>query len=95
MTGKIDIDGLPNFDAADYLTTPDRQADYLSLVLEDGDEEEIRRALGAIARARGRAGLGDASGMNRESLGDDGNPAFSTVMELVRALGLKLTVQPL
>ena len=36
--------------------------------------------------------------MNRQSLcvalSDQGNPAFSTVTKLVRAMGLKLTVQP-
>ncbi|RYE72203.1 MAG: transcriptional regulator, partial [Hyphomicrobiales bacterium] len=46
MTDKIDLGALPRFDAADYLTTPERQADYLSQALEDGDDAEIRRALG-------------------------------------------------
>lgn len=98
MTDKIDLGALPRFDAADYLTTPERQADYLSQALEDGDDAEIRRALGAIARARGMTGLAEATAMNRQSLyvalSDQGNPAFSTVTKLVRAMGLKLTVQP-
>jgi probable addiction module antidote protein len=39
------------------------------------------------------------AGLNRESLykalGDTGNPEFTTVMRVLRALGLKLTAQPI
>ena len=44
------------------------------------------------------AQIATEAGLNRESLykalGDTGNPEFSTVMRIVRALGLKLSAHP-
>jgi probable addiction module antidote protein len=86
------------FDAADYLTTGKRQAAYIAAALESGDADGVRDALGIVARARGMAGIAKSAGLNRESLykalGETGNPEFSTVMRIVRALGLTLSVRP-
>jgi hypothetical protein len=45
------------FDAAEYLDTPERQADYLALALESGDPEEVLDAQSLIAHARGKTAL--------------------------------------
>jgi probable addiction module antidote protein len=86
------------FDAAEYLDTPERQADYLALALESGDPDEVRDALSLIARARGMAEIASAARLNRESLyralGENGNPEFATVLKVVNALGLRLTAAP-
>jgi probable addiction module antidote protein len=86
------------FDAASYLDTEQRQAAYIAAALESGDAEFVRDALGIVARARGMARLAKDAGLNRESLykalGERGNPEFSTVMRIVRALGLTLSVHP-
>jgi probable addiction module antidote protein len=42
--------------------------------------------------------IAKSAGLNRESLykalGETGNPEFSTVMRIVRALGLRLSARP-
>ena len=53
MTRKIDITQLPDFDITEMLQTEQDIADYLSLVIEDGDPALLAATLGDIARARG------------------------------------------
>ncbi len=86
------------FDAADYLNTEARQVAHIAAALETGDADFVRDALGLVARARGMSEIAKSAGLNRESLykalGETGNPEFSTVMRIVRALGLSLSVRP-
>jgi probable addiction module antidote protein len=86
------------FDAADYLGTEKRQVAYITVALESGDADFVRDALGLVARARGMSEIAKNAGLNRESLyralGASGNPEFSTVMRIVRALGLTLSARP-
>jgi probable addiction module antidote protein len=86
------------FDAAEYLETEKRQAAYITAAFETGDAEFVRDALGVVARARGIGRIAKTADLNRESLykalGATGNPEFSTVMRVLRALGLTLSVQP-
>jgi probable addiction module antidote protein len=83
------------FDAADYLDTDERQAAYITAALETGDADFVRDALGIVARARGMAQIAEKADLNRESLykalGEKGNPEFSTVMRVLRAMGLTLS----
>ncbi|HEV2543527.1 MAG TPA: addiction module antidote protein [Methylobacterium sp.] len=84
------------FDIANYIRTPEDAAAYLTEVLEDGDEVEFRRALGTIARSRSMAGIAERAGLGRESLykalSETGNPGLSTVLGVLRALDLRMTV---
>ena len=93
------IKEMPRFDAADYLGTPEARADYLAAALEEGDASEIRRALNTVARSLGMISVAEAAGLGRESLykalGENGNPEFATVLELMRAMGLKLSALPI
>jgi probable addiction module antidote protein len=86
------------FDAADYLDSEERQIAYITAALETGDANSVRDALGIVARARGMSEIAKNAGLNRESLykalGENGNPEFATVMRIVRALGLTLSVRP-
>jgi probable addiction module antidote protein len=86
------------FDAADYLDTEERQVAYITAAFETGDADFARDALGLVARARGMSEIARIAGLNRESLyralGESGNPEFSTVMRIVRALGLTLAARP-
>jgi probable addiction module antidote protein len=86
------------FDAADYLDSEERQAAYISAALETGDADFVRDALGIVARAGGMGEIAKNAGLNRESLykalGETGNPEFSTVMRIVRAMGLTLSARP-
>ncbi len=84
------------WDAAASLKTKKDIAAYLDAVLEDGDPELLKAALGDIARAKGMSELARASGLGRanlyKALSSTGNPEFATVAKVVRALGLRLTI---
>ena len=66
----------------------------MEAALEDGAPALIAAALGDIARATGMSQIAHETGLGRESLykalSPDGNPEFSTVLKVVRVLGLRL-----
>lgn len=84
------------WDAAETLETKEDIAAYLDAVLEDGDPELLKAALGDIARAKGMTEIARTSGLGRASLykalSPGGNPEFATVAGVLRALGLRLAV---
>jgi len=84
------------FDITECLDSEAAIQEYFAQVLEDGDSEEIVRALGYIARARGMSDLASKTGLGRESLykalSADAKPRFETILKVTRALGLPLTV---
>lgn len=84
------------FDAAEFLDTEEAQAAYLSEILADGDPALVTQAIGTVARARGMTEVAKAAGMGRESLykalSPGGNPQFATILKVIRALGLTLSV---
>ena len=85
-----------DWDAAETLATKEDMAAYLDAVLEDGDAELLKAALGDIARAKGMTEIAKAAGLGRanlyNSLSPDGNPEFATVAKVLKALGLRLTI---
>lgn len=94
----IDMDKvqkLTKFDIQDHLETPQDIALYLEAVFEDGDPSQISAALGDVARARGMSQVARDAGVTREALykalSADGDPRFSTLFGVLKALGLKLT----
>jgi probable addiction module antidote protein len=92
MTGATTIP----WNAEDHLQTPEDIAAYLEAVFEDGDPELIAHAIGAVARSKGMTEIARRTGLGRQSLykalSPEGRPEFATVLKVVRALGLKLTV---
>lgn len=95
-TKKTKIKDLKKFDVVDYLKTEKDIAAYLSAVLEDGDPALFVAAIGDIARAKGMTEIAKKSGVTRESLYRalkvEARPRFETVMRVVQALGMKLSV---
>jgi probable addiction module antidote protein len=91
------VSKLRKFDAAEHLRTPEARAEYLSIVLADGDPAEIRDALNVVARAQGMSEVAKAAGVTREglykTLGTGGNPEFATVMRIIGAMGIRLSAQ--
>ena len=85
-----------SWDPAEHLETGEDMAAYLNVALEEGDLSLIMATLGDIARARRMAVVAQETGLGRESLysslSAEGNPEFSTVLKVVRALGLRLQV---
>jgi len=84
------------FDAAELLDSPEAQAAYLSEIMAGGSPAEITQAIGTVARARGMTAVARDAGVGRESLykalSGEGNPEFGTIMKVLGALGLGLTV---
>ena len=90
---------LRRWDSAEHLKTEEDIALYLEACLEEAGDDAafIAKALGNIARARGMTQLAHDTGLGRESLykalSGDGNPSFSTILKVIKALGLKLHVE--
>lgn len=78
---------------------PEYAAEYLKAAMEDSDEPKVLLiALRQLAKAHGIARVAKRAHIERESLyralSPKGNPRFSTIMAITRALGLTLTVEP-
>lgn len=86
------------FRIEDFLKDPADAVAYLQVVLEDGDNGEIRRALNNVARAQGISSLARSTGLSREALykafGENGNPTLTTLLAVFKALGVKMSVAP-
>jgi probable addiction module antidote protein len=85
------------FKTADHLKTRKDIVAYLNAALEDGEPAVLLEALRNVAQARGGIGtLAKAAGVSRESLyrtlSRRGNPKIDTVMTLLWAMGLKLSI---
>lgn len=84
------------WDAASALESKEDIAVYLDAVLEDGDPDLLKAALGDIARAKGMTDVARAANLGRanlyKALSPEGNPEFVTVAKVLRALGLRLSV---
>ncbi len=84
------------WDPAEHLDSPEAIAAYLDAAMEEGDSALIAAALGDVARARGMTQMARDTGVTREALyralSPEGNPEFSTVLKVVKSLGLRLSV---
>jgi probable addiction module antidote protein len=89
---------VPQFDAAEYLDSPETIANYLTEAFETGDDEFIAQAIGTVARAQGMSSVARDAGVSRENLyralNSGGKPEFSTVMKVLGALGVQLIAKP-
>ena len=87
------------FDIAEYLDTEELREGYLELVAKDGTQEELLRAINAVARARGMTKTAKEAGITRDglykALAPEANPAFSTVFNILHAIGYTLTPTPI
>ncbi|MNP57343.1 hypothetical protein D3C76_1521660 [compost metagenome] len=67
-------------------------------MLADGDTEELIRAIGYVAKARGMSQIAKDSGLGRESLykafAPGAKPRFDTMLKVIHALGIDLLAQP-
>lgn len=84
------------WDPVDHLQSEEDMAMYLDACLEEdpGDGSVVRAALNDIARAQGMTQLAKATGITREglykALSPTGNPEFSTILKVIKALKIKL-----
>jgi len=84
------------WDVVNFLKTPDDMAAYLEAALEENDPAFFAVALGDVARARGMTDVARQAGVSRESLyrslSADGNPEFATIVKVMGAMGLRMSV---
>ncbi|HAY3557089.1 TPA: putative addiction module antidote protein [Elizabethkingia meningoseptica] len=90
---------ISKFDIADYLDNNEMIAEYLNVVLEEGDDSEIVVAIGNIAKAIGMTKIAEETGMSRPSLykalSEGAKPQFSTIMKVLKAVGGQIRVNPI
>jgi probable addiction module antidote protein len=72
---------------------------YLNVLIDDADEEELAAALGRLARASGGPKLVEKVELSAPSfyrtLCRRGNPELKSVAALLKAMGIRLALQPL
>lgn len=85
---------LEDFDLTDILDSEETISEYLSQVLADGDTDELLRAIGYVAKARGMAQLARESGIGREglykALRAGSHPQFETIIKVLHSLNINL-----
>ncbi len=78
------------------LLDPEEAAAYLDSALEEGDQEAFLLALRDIAKARGLSNVAHDASSNRDNLrrmlSSEGDPRLSSLLVLLRSLGLRLSV---
>lgn len=79
---------------------PKFAAEYLNAVLEDGEQEEVMLALRRIADVFGGVGgIANAADLNAttlyRTLSQRGNPELRSLAAILKAMGLRIAVQPL
>ena len=86
---------LRKWDSAEHLQSEEDVALYFAAAIDEAGDDAafIAKALGNIARARGMSQLARDTNIGRESLykalSGEGNPSFSTILKVTKALGLK------
>jgi probable addiction module antidote protein len=84
------------WDPTAILTNDDAIEAYVEAAFEEGDPKVIAMALGDIAKAKGMTQVAKDAGITREalykSLSEKGDPKLSTLLGVMKALGLRFTV---
>jgi probable addiction module antidote protein len=83
-----------------FRRNPQFAAEYLNAVLEDGDQDELMVALRRVATAFGGVGqVAAAADLNAttlyRTLSRRGNPELKSLTAILKAMGLRIAVQPL
>ena len=87
---------LAVLDMADLLENEEIMAGYLSEIIATEDSDLVLSAICDIARAKGMTSVVEKAGFSREALdaalSPGASPDFALVLQILRALGLKLLV---
>ena len=86
------------WDSAGLLTDDEMAIEYLKAALEENDPAFFMKAVGNVARAKGMTSIAQETQLGRpslyETLSGERDPRIGTVMKVLAALGLQLTVAP-
>ena len=94
-----DLEGLDleDFDPAEYITSDEAAAAYITQALATNDAAIFAAAIGDIARARGMSEIAKAAGLGRESLykalRQNSQPRMETMTRVLGALGVRLVAE--
>lgn len=92
-----DVTKTRPFDPAGYLQTEEDILYYLEAAMEGNDPGHIASALGDVARSQGMTDIARKAGVGRQALysalSENGNPTLETLVAVLDALGLQLSVQ--
>ena len=84
------------WDVAEVLTDEEAIIEYLEAALEENDPEFFVKAVGNVARAAGMAAVAREAQLGRPSLykalSGERDPRIGTVMKVLDALGIRLSV---
>ena len=84
------------FDIAEHLKTPEDIHAYLQEVVATGSDSDYIHALNTAARAMGMTEVAKKAGVTRaslyKSLSGEGNPCYTTISKVTRALGCKFSI---
>ncbi len=85
------------FDPANYLETEEDILYFLEAAMEGNDAKHIASALRDVARSKGMTDVAKKAGLGRQALynalSENGNPTLETLIAVLKALGLELSVQ--
>jgi probable addiction module antidote protein len=85
------------FEPDQYFSSLATQTHLLEDAMSSGNTAYIADAIGVVARQRGIAEIAEHTGLNRQSLyaalSAEGNPTLNTVLKVLDALDLELTVR--
>lgn len=86
------------FDSAEFVDTPESQAELLADAIESGDARYIAAALGTIVRARGMTIVAREAGVTRETLyralSEEGDPRLTALLGVGRAPRPEVDLRP-
>lgn len=92
-----DTDAYSPMDISSLLDSEETIAEYLAAATEDDNTDVLLLALANVAKARGMSRVAEAAGLGRESLykalAPGSHPRFETIVAVLRALGVKVTVR--
>ncbi|MCI6863583.1 addiction module antidote protein [Anaerobiospirillum succiniciproducens] len=90
---------LSYFDAEAYTSDSQDIAIFINEALQSNDANHIANALGIAARGRGIKEVALLSNLSEsqleQSLNQEGNPTLDTLIKTLKALNLKIAVEPI
>ncbi|NYT45528.1 helix-turn-helix domain-containing transcriptional regulator [Pollutimonas thiosulfatoxidans] len=96
MTSRLHDEAMAEL----YRNDPTLALDVINSILEDGDQAELLTVLRQLAQAFGGVqAVAEQAHLNPtqlyRTLSPKGNPALSSLAAILKAMGLRLAVQPL
>ncbi len=94
----MDKENYTAWDSAEFLTDDDIIIEYLKAALEENDPAFFMKAIGNVARSKGLSTIAQETHLGRPSLykalSGERDPRIGTVMKVLAALGIQLTIAP-